>query len=190
LIAPVLDDHSIGRQWGKDQEEKNELFHGTSENLDYFKHRFQSIDRANHSKSIFINKLINFYPIDHPDLQDFPTVRFLDRGAVTKCDRRRGGIWTQRATRIAGSRHHGFPRLPVQQQLGARQTSSSPQRALDALKGFAATCWEPRGATFEYCADDTYMTEDPKAIDRALNLIMAARALERAADHAKNTSDT
>jgi len=35
----------------------------------------------------------------------------------------------------------------------------------------------------------TRMTEDPKAIDWALNLIMAARALERAGDHAKNISE-
>jgi phosphate transport system protein len=33
------------------------------------------------------------------------------------------------------------------------------------------------------------MTEDPKAIDWALNLILAARALERAGDHAKNISE-
>jgi phosphate transport system protein len=35
----------------------------------------------------------------------------------------------------------------------------------------------------------TRMTEDPKAIDWALNLILAARALERAGDHAKNISE-
>ncbi len=35
----------------------------------------------------------------------------------------------------------------------------------------------------------TRMTEDPKAIDWSLNLIMAARALERAGDHAKNISE-
>ena len=35
----------------------------------------------------------------------------------------------------------------------------------------------------------TRMTEDPKVIDWALNLIMAARALERAGDHAKNISE-
>lgn len=35
----------------------------------------------------------------------------------------------------------------------------------------------------------TRMTEDPRAIDWALNLILAARALERAGDHAKNISE-
>ena len=35
----------------------------------------------------------------------------------------------------------------------------------------------------------TRMSEDPKAIDWSLNLIMAARALERAGDHAKNISE-
>ncbi len=35
----------------------------------------------------------------------------------------------------------------------------------------------------------TRMREDSKAIDWALNLIMAARALERAGDHAKNISE-
>ena len=35
----------------------------------------------------------------------------------------------------------------------------------------------------------TRMSEDPKVIDWSLNLIMAARALERAGDHAKNISE-
>ena len=54
-------------------------------------------------------------------------------------------------------------------------------------------------ARADIAADDEYrsvmralttrMTEDPKAIDWALNLILAARALERAGDHAKNISE-
>jgi phosphate transport system protein len=35
----------------------------------------------------------------------------------------------------------------------------------------------------------TQMTEDPRAIGWALNLVLAARALERAGDHAKNISE-
>jgi len=54
-------------------------------------------------------------------------------------------------------------------------------------------------ARADIAADDEYrsvmrtlttrMTDDPKAIDWALNLILAARALERAGDHAKNISE-
>lgn len=35
----------------------------------------------------------------------------------------------------------------------------------------------------------TYMTEDPKTITRALNLIVVAKALERVADHAANIAE-
>lgn len=101
-----------------------------------------------------------------------------------------GGIWTQRATRIAGSRHHGFPRLLVQQPVRRSANEFIATTRARRFEGLRGDVLGSRAGPPSSTVLTTRMTEDPKAIDWALNLIMAARALERAGDHAKNTSDT